>query len=292
MSTAVLMKTFSSHSAAILILCFLPLFSFWNKQESRPVTDRHFDTLKTNAHFLEVGEDLIYEARWWFIKLGTIHIKVISERTESTGRYISCAAFIDSYSGLPFVNLHAIFQTILDDQCYSSSFTQWEQKETGWEILRYRYDRQHNRVFIDSGNAQKEISDELKNEKTDTISINTETQDGLSLLYFARANVRSEKPFTVPTMIRYSQGTTVLNFPGKETSVEIDAVEYPVNVLEFEGDAKFNGIFGFNGPFTGWFSNDAEQIPIKAKTSVIVGSITIELIQWTRNGWNPPKWPG
>jgi len=60
--------------------------------------------------------------------------------------------------------------------------------------------------------------------------------------------------------------------------------------LNFDGNAEFTGIFGLNGPFEGWFSNDPAQIPIKAKMKVILGSINIELKKWQRTGWNPPQY--
>lgn len=284
------MKNLSSHSIAAAFLFALPLFSFLNSvPESGISRYREINPPNMNDRFLQVGEELTYEARWWFIKLGTIRTKILSEQTGKEGRRYTCVAFIDSYSGIPFVNLHAIFHTIMDDECFSFSFTQREKEETGWEIVQYKYDRPNKVIFVEKGTTATDSSDVIMIEKIDTVGVETKTQDGLSLLYFARANVKSQSPFTVPTMIRENQGATVLNFPGKPTSIEIDAVQYPVDVIEFDGNAKFNGIFGFNGPFHGWFSNDDAQVPIKAKTSVAIGSITIELIQWTRQGWVPPK---
>ncbi|MGD0338928.1 MAG: DUF3108 domain-containing protein [Bacteroidota bacterium] len=283
------MKTFSLHFITIVFLSLLPLYYLWNiEPQERIVRQLEIHDSTVNTGFLQVGEELTYEASWWFIKLGAIRTKVLSEQTKNGDKSYACIAYINSYSGIPFVNLHAIFQSVLDNECYSQSFVQREQEGTSWEVLRYRYERQKNIIFIDEGITENDTSD-IQIQKIDTAAIDIKTQDGLSLLYFARANVKSEKPFTVPTMIRHNQGTTVLNFPGKNTSVEIDAVQYPIDVIEFDGDAKFNGIFGFNGSFKGWFSNDGAQIPIKAKTSVIIGSITIELIQWTRPGWKPPR---
>jgi hypothetical protein len=66
-------------------------------------------------------------------------------------------------------------------------------------------------------------------------------------------------------------------------------VEYPVDVVKFEGVAEFKGIFGLTGEFTGWFSNDDARVPIKANMEVIIGSVTIELMQWKRAGWLPPR---
>jgi hypothetical protein len=70
---------------------------------------------------------------------------------------------------------------------------------------------------------------------------------------------------------------------------EVDAIKYPVDVVHFEGEAGFVGIFGLTGGFEGWFSNDAAQVPILARMKVILGSVKIELIKWKRAGWTPPR---
>jgi hypothetical protein len=93
----------------------------------------------------------------------------------------------------------------------------------------------------------------------------------------------------VPAIVNEQVVNTYIDFIGERSSVEIDAVEYPVDVLRFEGTAQFTGIFGLTGDFEGWFSNDDARVPILAKMKVILGSVTIELMQWERSGWMPPK---
>jgi hypothetical protein len=93
----------------------------------------------------------------------------------------------------------------------------------------------------------------------------------------------------IPTLINEERANTYIDFASRRTSVEIDAVEYPIDVVSFDGAADFVGIFGLTGDFEGWFSNDVARVPIMAKMKVIVGNITIELMRWTREGWNPPK---
>jgi hypothetical protein len=71
--------------------------------------------------------------------------------------------------------------------------------------------------------------------------------------------------------------------------MDIDAVDYPVDVVRFDGRADFVGVFGLTGGFEGWFSNDDASIPITARMKVILGSIKVELTKWKRGNWAPPK---
>ena len=97
---------------------------------------------------------------------------------------------------------------------------------------------------------------------------------------------------TIPTLINEQKVTTRINFSGKREPVEVDAIDYPIDAVKFEGTADFVGIFGLTGDFEGWFSNDEARVPIMAKMKVILGSVTIELMQWKRAGWTPPRVKG
>ena len=277
----------------IIVGCAYAVLSYssWNSTAHDIPGDPEFfsDSLE-KADFIEVGEDLTYEVSWWFVKLGTIRTKVLSQQGDGGDKHYSAVVFIDSYSGLPFVDLHAIFETTMDKDCFSQSFTAWEKEGEHWRILRYDFDRQKGSLLMEKGIVDSAYKTDAQMEHVDTLQIQSKTQDGLSLLYFARANVKSGKPIAVPTMVGGSRGTTYLNFYNKRTSVDIAAVKYPIDVIEFGGTAEFTGIFGLTGPFKGWFSNDTAQIPIRAKMNVILGTIDIELKQWNRNGWNPPKY--
>jgi hypothetical protein len=74
--------------------------------------------------------------------------------------------------------------------------------------------------------------------------------------------------------------------------VEVDAIDYPVDVVHFDGHLDFVGIFGLTGGFEGWFSNDEARVPIMAKMKVLIGSVTVELMKWNRQGWTPPRGQG
>ena len=258
----------------LIIVFFMAPSSFGNiiKDTSSNQED------KGVPQFLYAGEDLTYEVSWSFIKIGTIRTKVIEIKKHNDDYRIKTAVYIDSYSGLPFVNLHAIFETEMDKNCFSNFFVSKTKDGSTWWVTRYLFDRINNKLFVEYGRTNNKNSVEFKIEKIDTVDIQEKTQDGLSLLFFARANIRKGSEMRVPTMFNSTKGLTILNFYRKRTNVEIDAVEYPVDVIEFDGQALFKGIFGLTGPFKGWFSNDSAQIPIRAKMNVILGSIDIKLI--------------
>lgn len=231
-----------------------------------------------------VGEKLEYEVSYSIFSLGKVRLEVIDSASRMGRVVYRAKAFMDSYAGVPFVNLHWVFYSEIDPRMYSHFFSGVDTKDSGnISYSDYSFDYAHGQVHVEKGIRQHQGS--VRN-GFDTIS--TEYQDGLSLFYYARANVHSNTEINVPTFVNEKKVNTFINFMNKKTSSEVDAVKYPVETIEFNGRADFVGIFGLTGGFTGWFSNDAAAIPIVAKMKVLIGSIRVELVEWNRPGWIPP----
>jgi hypothetical protein len=235
------------------------------------------------------GEDLNYEVSWWIFKLGRIRLKTLeSKPLDGTIRH-TAVAFVDSYEGLPFVDVHAIDYSEMDSAFFPRKFRSVEKKNHEWYVENCRYDFP-NRVLVIEKSWQKDLqSPTYTTPQCDTIALEHPAYlDGLSMLYYARAHVHRSMTLSVPTIVYAKKGSITFHFSGRKSTEEVDAVAKPVRVVELEGKADFEGIFGLTGDFKGWFSDDSAAVPIKAKMKVILGSVNIELKQWDRNGWSPP----
>jgi len=235
------------------------------------------------------GEDLQYEVSWWIFKLGTIRLKTLETKSKAGEVRHTAAVFIDSYKGLPFVDVHAIDYTEMDSAFNSRGFYSVEKRNDEWLVMNYHYFLPESILVVEE-TWQKDLqSPPYKPSSYDTVKLGGNwVQDGLSLVYFARQNVRQKDTVRVPTIVYAKVGSTLFYFTGKRDVVEIDKVEQPISTIELEGKAEFDGIFGLKGDFKGWFSDDPAAVPIKAKMKVLLGSVNIELKEWDRPGWSLP----
>jgi hypothetical protein len=236
--------------------------------------------------FFVVGEELTYEVSYLMIKLGTITIRVPGiERGPGWGQFRT-EAIIKTYKGIPFMHLLTVFQSTISDQMVSTSFgTREYYQDTTWKYINYAYDQKKDLVYISERIGNKRIP-----QNCDTLKLEGKRwQDGLSLFFLARSRSAERKEEHVPTLIYRSKADTYIRFGQERSSVEIDAVGYPVAVNKLEGEAGFTGIFGLTGGFAGWFSADSARVPIMAKMRVYIGNVNIELIKWKRPGWAPPR---
>ena len=233
---------------------------------------------------LQTGEELTYNVSYASFDIGRIRIKVTDSFVRNNETYYKASANIDSYRGVPFVDLHAVYASVMDQSVYSTSFSARDKENDRWREWTYTFDYPDSCIKIQEGIwKQKNIF------KRDTLRVDTLFQDGLSLFFLARRFLFEQTTMNIPTFVKEKRGTTVLRFPGDRTSEKIEAVPYPVDLIHFEGKAGFVGVFGFTGDFEGWFSNDAARVPVLAKMKVLIGNVRIELTEWKRAGWAPPK---
>jgi len=232
----------------------------------------------------QVGEELTYNVSYGGVDIGQVRIKIIERTSDTAGSFYVAQAIIDSYKGVPFVNLHTVYQSRLGDPCHSLWFFSRVKNDDQWDTDTYNFDYARHRVYIEQGVWKKDISSHR-----DTLKLDSLYQDGLSLFFLAREAIMTQQHLKIPTLVNRKKGNTHIDFTVEHGQEEIDAVNYPIDVVHFEGEAKFVGVFGLTGGFEGWFSNDAARVPILAKMKVLIGNVRIELMKWTRNGWTPPR---
>jgi hypothetical protein len=228
-------------------------------------------------------EELTYEVSWSFVKLGIVRLKSTPDS--------SVQAWIDSYEGLPYVDLHSIYYSRMDSSLFSQHSWSLDKQEDGeWAGLNYIFDLPNKRLVLEEF-RQKDLQTEPHYRKMrDTIALNGKSfLDGISIGYYPRRVVHTSQPVQVPTILYGKLGTTTFYLPGEKTTVDLDAVDYPVRAIEMEGTTSVVGVFGMTGDFVGWFSDDMYAVPLKGKLKVLLGSVTMELVKWKRGSWNPPR---
>ena len=274
---------FTSILLALLFILVGP-DSFKGQIEARPAATSTFEIPSSGGQFF-IGEELQYNVSYSVFDIGLVKMQVIDTAMRNGVKVFKCKAFLDSYSGLPFVDLHQVFYSEMDENAFSQFFvTHNTGKASVMPFTKYIFDYGKSKVFFEMGTDPGGI---VKNKGEEPVF---EPQlDGLSLFYYARQNFQQQQKYDVPVLVNEKSYKTHFNFMNKVGIQEIDAVKYPVQIKEFDGTSDFTGVFGLTGYFKGFFSNDEAGIPIVAKMKVILGSVHIELIKWNRPGWVPPQ---
>lgn len=233
---------------------------------------------------IEVGEEITYVVKYLSFEIGELKIKVQKQQVIGSDTIYSAIAYINSYSGIPFVDLHQIYETKFDTKQISHYF-KGTILSNDTTFTKYDFDRNKKKIHIVKG---RERTNQIWTDST--TDYKHDYQDGLSLFYFARMRTGKQKTVNVPVFINEKYEKTYINFYKEVEDMDIDAVDYDIACVRLDGETEFRGIFGLTGYFEGWFSNDEFAVPIVAKMSVIIGSVTLELKKWNKKGWKPPKY--
>ncbi|MFZ2325134.1 MAG: DUF3108 domain-containing protein [Ignavibacteriaceae bacterium] len=234
---------------------------------------------------IDVGEDIIYVVKYLMFNIGEVRLKVTKEETSGKDTIYSAIAYIDSYPEIPFVDLHQIYETKFDSKQISHLF-KGTIISSDTTYTKYDFNRYDKKIHVLKGREQTNTI------WTDSIATyDRDYRDGLSLFYFARMRTgQQKKSVHVPVFINEKYAKTYINFYSEVEDEDIDAVDYDIACVRLDGETEFKGIFGLTGYFKGWFSNDEYAVPIVAKMQVIIGSITLELKEWNKKEWMPPKY--
>ncbi len=244
------------------------------------------DSIKTYSidDRLRVGEELTYIVKYAFINLGELKTVIESKDTIDGKVIYKTIAYIDSYEGLPFVDLHQIYKSWFDSTLFPVYFE---------GVMFYDEDTTFTKYFFTDDSIVHVIKGSLNPTVIymDTVvNLHQRFQDGLSLLYYARFNFDKNDTTTVGCYINEDTSTTQINYYPEREAISIDAVDYDIDSRRLDGFTNFTGIFGLTGDFEGWFSNDIYLVPVVARLNVLIGSVVVELIDWNDKNWQPPEY--
>jgi Protein of unknown function (DUF3108) len=234
-----------------------------------------------NSGVFHKGEYLKYEASFWGITLGTIEMY-----QDSVGKFrgkpmVFLRSEMKSNSSIPFLFLDAKFYSKMDT---SFNFVHKFKAD-----VRFGSNQTYQDIYFDYKNNNLKYRAWENGKLTDSLSISNQKKwnDGTSLYFFSRNNIENEKANRVATMVSKDTSSTLFKFNLRREAVEIDAFDYPISSIYFQGEALWDGVYGMNGEFESWFSDDEAHIPLLSYVRVYLGSVKIELVEWRRSGWNP-----
>jgi len=215
--------------------------------------------------------------KWLFFRLGTITIATDSIPNDP-GRY-KVLLTLDSNPDIFFISIHSQYEGIVGlHPVRCESFLGRERQGDDTLMTRYTFIDSLKRVVMEQWILP--VDTLVKSETRDTVN---RFFDGSSLIFFARTLAHSNGQYSAPTLVEMDMFTTDINFTGVSAPVEIGAVDEEIDSRELFGKANFEGktFGGFSGEFRGWFSNDYASIPIKAEMSISLGTVTVELEEWS-----------
>ena len=225
------------------------------------------------------GEELIYKVKYSFFNLGTIKMQVRQVPGDFVPKRYHIHMLIESNPLLFWVDNHSVYDSYIDENLRVLKFVSNENMEG--EIYRAEYTFDYRDSIITRRLYDRD--DVLK--KSDKQKIRPNMIDGISLIFFARANAHKKVRDTVYTFIENKSGDVIFNFKNEKHHTKSESLPEGLETVYFDGQLNISGIAGVSGPFSAYFSRDASRVPFVSYMKVFIGSVELELIGW--KGWQP-----
>jgi hypothetical protein len=217
---------------------------------------------------LIAGEVMTYKVKWSFIRLGTVTIRQFAA---DSGRVLIQMS-VQSAPGLPFIDVHFYNQTYVSNE--SQSLRE--------EIILSGKDKNEKTVYwFDQRTKHIMMEDSISGERVrrDSVSWEKECYDALGLLMHSRCMAGSGISTSLPTLNDHAISPTEVSYAKATEDIEVGAFDAPRRCHLVSGMARWVGssFAGMKGPFSGWITDDAAAIPLKAKIEILLGSVVLEL---------------
>jgi hypothetical protein len=238
------------------------------------------------SRVFQAGEELRYEVKWSFVRLGTITVLTFRDSTCTLATDFKVVMKVESNPDLGFVHIRDYNESLMDAVTLTSKQFRAHHRN-GDECIQIQHSYDEKERTATSSSINTTNGNILER---DTLRGVGPFVEGPSLLTFARCVAMKSGKNIVPTMVNGKIYSTIIDFTGQFEDVEIDAFDLPIRTHRYSGCAQWTGgsSAALSGDFTGWISDDDAAIPIRAEMKVILGSVTVELEKWNRPGWMPP----
>ncbi len=227
------------------------------------------------ARLMGLKERLTYEAHYGFVRLGEAVIEQYRDTTYQGQKRRTIRAVITSNPKLLFVGykeerFHSIIahnDTTVYDLYYWKDDV--DDREFGVEHYRFDYDAGHVLTWKFNG-------------EPDTLEVDGPAVCGPAVLYRTRMLAGTGKSTKVPIYINKKRHYVVMSDHRRSERVENTTFGNTTEEAWFvDGDAAFDGPFGFSGKFRGWLKKTGHgNVPLEGHMKVWIGSIKVKLVKY------------
>ncbi len=224
------------------------------------------------------GEWLKYKVKWGIFRLGTLEI--FQKKVQDIPGTIYQVEMHARSANLPFINVFFINEGMLNPYrptLRHFTLTSGREKE---RVSTYIYNPEQNMILLETQDHQQIV-------RKDSLFYEDGIYDALGMFMMMRCLSSSGFNITLKNIVEFQLCQTRLNFTGQRGMIKVGALPEPIVAVKFEGKAEWVGKSwaGVSGPFRGWISADPAAVPVKVSINIFLGSITLELEDFSRSDW-------
>lgn len=224
-----------------------------------------------------VKETFRYEVKYGFLRLGWVHVRLLSDTLYQDQERKHILTEIESNGSIPFVGdeldqFHSLFYVNEEGVPVESKYWKDNVDEEEYEEIVYWFDRDQGKVYY------KEEDD-----TRDTLALEDPATSGHLIFYFSRLFAGSKQNFKLPVYVTKKKGYIYAENSLEKEERKYEPFDGPIMAYKLNGSTEnIEGPFGFSGDFRAWFLDDDLRVPLEARVKVFWGNVIVRIIDYTR----------
>ncbi|MEO0094726.1 MAG: DUF3108 domain-containing protein [candidate division WOR-3 bacterium] len=215
-----------------------------------------------NLKFFPIGEKLEYEARFGFIDLGNMVLKIVDTTTVDGKQCYLITSYLNSSSDLKFLfslnDTINVTTTINDLMPVFYEKRIHEGKYTNYQKLKFNQDS----LYVIINDSSK-------------IKISQRVMDLLSFWYYLRCVPLIENDTIVLYIFEAKQQHRIDCVVGKKEIIRTPLGKF--STIRVTPKTSNKGVFGAGGSMDIWYTNDEKRFPVQIKTKLKFGTVLFKL---------------
>lgn len=232
--------------------------------------DSKFSYRKVENKAFQAGEKITYCLHYGIINAGEAKLEVKKHDKKINGRdvlhVVGTGKSISAFD--LFYKVRDTYESYIDEEAIVPFSFVRRVNEGGYKINQdYTFD--HPKKKVDNGDGKK-------------FDIPTNVQDMISAFYYARtldfSKAKKGDIYTINLFYDDTNFPLKIKYMGKET-VSLRMGKY--NCMKFIPVVEKGRVFKTEEDLTVWITDDNNKIPILAKAKILVGSIKMEVVEYS-----------
>lgn len=272
-------KTAIFLSALFLVSSSLPALTAQPSSYSGGPTTSSASALRVvkNTAF-KPGEKLRYRVHYGFVDAGEAELEVMNEQknfgNRPTYHVVGTGKSLGAFDW--FFKVRDRYESYIDQEAMVPWFFIRRVDEGGYKIRENTTFNPYKNTATNEGQRQKKVIEKA------TYDVPANIQDMLSAFYYARtldySNAKVGDIYPIDAFIDNEVVPMNIKYVGKE---DVKSRLGTVTCMKFKPLLQTGRVFKEQEEMTIWISDDANRIPIRLETAVIVGSVKMDLVEYT-----------
>jgi hypothetical protein len=236
------------------------------------------ESMRIDPKSFAFDEKLAYSVSYLGIRIGTVEI--LNKFDDEGFSVAETMIVLRTFSGIPFVSVHTEFYASVGPDGYFGESLTFDRERGRWAYYRAIREPGTFDIRVERGYQDME-SGALSSVEIDSVRSERPVLDALAFLTILRDSAHTGLQSELDILVDRSIEKIIFDRTEAIEAVGVSAFDNEVIAYHVSGTINFTAIHGLSRRYQAWVSADDRRIPVQARVHIGIGSVKLELKEYT-----------